>query len=84
MYVSVLFHLYGRTADSFSWILQAIKNCALNHLSNPKYLSVAGMDKSHPDFKELFGWVYRGVGFALVGNILPLLVSIIICTTQLI
>jgi hypothetical protein len=27
---------------------------------------VIGLDKSHPEFKELFGWVYRGVGFALV------------------
>ncbi|KAF8234389.1 hypothetical protein L208DRAFT_1422702 [Tricholoma matsutake] len=43
----------------------AIKKCALNQLSNPKDPSVAAMDKSHPDFKELFGWVYRGVGFAL-------------------
>lgn len=69
MYDSTLSNLCGRPFHKFlAGIIQAIKKCALNQLSNPKDPSVAAMDKSHPDFKELFGWVYRGVGFALVGN----------------
>ncbi|KAF8525984.1 hypothetical protein BU17DRAFT_83487 [Hysterangium stoloniferum] len=30
-----------------------------------KALAGRGMPKEHPDFKELFGWATRGVGFAL-------------------
>jgi hypothetical protein len=31
-----------------------------------KALAARGMPKEHPEFKELFGWVIRGVGFSLV------------------
>jgi hypothetical protein len=27
------------------------------------------MDKTHPEFKELYGFVYRGVGYALVRSL---------------
>ncbi|EGO00806.1 hypothetical protein SERLA73DRAFT_167044 [Serpula lacrymans var. lacrymans S7.3] len=30
-----------------------------------KYLGAAGIGKNHPEFKELFGFVYRGTSFAL-------------------
>lgn len=29
------------------------------------HLSFAGMAKGHPEFKDVFEWIYRGVGFAL-------------------
>ncbi|KDQ56427.1 hypothetical protein JAAARDRAFT_195069 [Jaapia argillacea MUCL 33604] len=29
------------------------------------FLSTKGVDKGHEEFKEVFGWTYRGVGFAL-------------------
>ncbi|KZT18585.1 hypothetical protein NEOLEDRAFT_149010 [Neolentinus lepideus HHB14362 ss-1] len=29
------------------------------------HLSFAGMPKDHPEFKEVYEWIYRGVGFAL-------------------
>lgn len=31
-----------------------------------KALAARGMPKEHPEFKELFGWVTRGVGFSVV------------------
>lgn len=31
-----------------------------------RLLGAAGIPKQHPEFKEFFGHVYRGVGFALV------------------
>ncbi|KAF9462375.1 hypothetical protein BDZ94DRAFT_1309646 [Collybia nuda] len=43
----------------------AIKLCVLNNLSNVKDPTSVRIDKTHPDYKEIFGWVYRGVGFAL-------------------
>ncbi|KAG6865115.1 hypothetical protein C0991_005015 [Blastosporella zonata] len=44
----------------------AIKRCTLDHLYKSKDpTSTLKIDKSHPDFKDLFGWISRGVGFAL-------------------
>ena len=34
-----------------------------------KALAARGMPKEHPEFKELFGWVTRGVGFAVVRDL---------------
>lgn len=36
---------------------QIIKQSTIHHLSVPK---------SHPEYKDIYNWVYRGVGFALV------------------
>ncbi|KAF9012632.1 hypothetical protein BDQ17DRAFT_1387292 [Cyathus striatus] len=45
-----------------------IKKAASNYLSRTKDPTSARMiDKTHPDFKEIWGQVYRGVGFALRG-----------------
>ncbi|KAG6910411.1 hypothetical protein DXG01_010766 [Tephrocybe rancida] len=44
----------------------AIKRCTLDYLYQRKDpTSTAKIDKSHPDFKDLFGWITRGVGFAM-------------------
>ena len=40
--------------------LKVVKKAAV------KALAARGLPKEHPEFKELFGWVTRGVGFALV------------------
>lgn len=42
------------------WKSQIIKKFTVRHLG------AAGVSKSHPEFKELFGFVYRGTAFALV------------------
>ncbi|KAH7906631.1 hypothetical protein BJ138DRAFT_1129774 [Hygrophoropsis aurantiaca] len=34
-----------------------------------KYLAAAGIDRSHPEFKDIFGFVYRGAAFALRAKI---------------
>lgn len=40
--------------------LEIVKKAAV------KALGIRGMPREHPEFKELFGWVTRGVGFSLV------------------
>lgn len=45
---------------SLTGIPQMVKKVAV------KALAARGMPKEHPGFKELFGWITRGVGFALV------------------
>lgn len=37
------------------------------------------INKSHPEFKELFGWIYRGVVFALVCTLHLIDVSWLMC-----
>lgn len=46
---------------------QIIKKFTVTHLD------AVGISKSHPEFKELFGFVYRGTAFALVRGQSPLL-----------
>jgi hypothetical protein len=41
-------------------IPQIIKKFTVRHLD------AVGVSKAHPEFKELFGFVYRGTAFALV------------------
>ncbi|GLB37960.1 hypothetical protein LshimejAT787_0410110 [Lyophyllum shimeji] len=45
----------------------AIKRCTLDHLYKTKdpTTSTVRIDKSHPEFKDLFGMISRGVGYAL-------------------
>ncbi|KAF5375519.1 hypothetical protein D9615_009168 [Tricholomella constricta] len=43
----------------------AIKRCTLDHLYKAKDPTNTTIDKSHPEFRELFGWISRGVGYAL-------------------
>ncbi|KAG5644521.1 hypothetical protein DXG03_008263 [Asterophora parasitica] len=43
----------------------AIKRCTLDHLYKAKDPTNRTIDKSHPEFKDLFGWISRGVGYAL-------------------
>ncbi|KAF8058744.1 hypothetical protein FPV67DRAFT_515950 [Lyophyllum atratum] len=43
----------------------AIKRSTLDHLYKAKDPTATKIDKSHPEFKDLFGWIYRGVGYAL-------------------
>ncbi|KAG6899394.1 hypothetical protein C0993_010613 [Termitomyces sp. T159_Od127] len=48
-------------------LLQTIKRCTLNHLYKRKDPTTSvRLDKSHPEFKELFNYISRGVVFALV------------------
>ncbi|KAG6828841.1 hypothetical protein H0H92_006600 [Tricholoma furcatifolium] len=43
-----------------------IKRCTLDYLYKKKDPTVLlRVDKSHPEFKEIFSWISRGVGFAL-------------------
>ncbi|KAG6836473.1 hypothetical protein H0H93_007642 [Arthromyces matolae] len=43
-----------------------IKRCTLDHLYKRKDPTTAcRIDKTHPEFKDLFSWISRGVGFAL-------------------
>lgn len=48
--------------------LQAVKRSTIEYLARTKdpTNSARCIDKTHPDFKELYGFVYRGVCFALV------------------
>ncbi|RDB24975.1 hypothetical protein Hypma_007429 [Hypsizygus marmoreus] len=46
-----------------------IKRSTLDHLYKTKDPTTAKANKSHPEFKDLFGWVYRGVCFALRAQI---------------
>ncbi|KAG5650952.1 hypothetical protein H0H81_010430, partial [Sphagnurus paluster] len=43
----------------------AIKRCTLDHLYKAKDPTARTVDKSHPEFKDIFGWISRGVGYAL-------------------
>jgi hypothetical protein len=47
---------------------QIIKRATIEYLSRTKDPTNPSrfIDKTHPDFKELYGFVYRGVGYALV------------------
>lgn len=47
-------------------IPQIIKKFTVRHLDG------VGVSKAHPEFKELFGFVYRGTAFALVRECIPL------------
>ncbi|KAF8489673.1 hypothetical protein JB92DRAFT_3012535 [Gautieria morchelliformis] len=52
----------SRTLDSDDL---EISNKTIVRKSAVKALAARGMPKEHPEFKELFGWVIRGVGFSL-------------------
>lgn len=64
-----------------TYIFQLIKRCTLDHLYKAKDPTTTKANKTQPEFKDLFGWVYRGVGYALVSFISPLSVRFVICTS---
>ncbi|KAF9477878.1 hypothetical protein BDN70DRAFT_79522 [Pholiota conissans] len=49
----------------------AIKKATIDYLAKTKDPtdSTRFIDKSHPEFKDLYGYIYRGVGYALRSNI---------------
>jgi hypothetical protein len=51
------------------YITQIIKKFTVRHLD------AVGISKPHPEFKELFGFVYRGTAFALVRDHFPIFVT---------
>lgn len=63
--VSIPYHLLARHIDD-----QIIKRATIEYLSRTKDPTNPSqfIDKTHPDFKEFYGFVYRGVGYALVGR----------------
>lgn len=44
------------------WVVKEVKKSAV------KFLSKYGITKDDPEFKEVFGFVYRGASFALVSS----------------
>lgn len=59
--------------------MKIIKKSAIRHLTNAKdptsELPTRKLQKTDPEFKDLFGYVYRGVAFALVSLYLFLSIS---------
>lgn len=47
---------------------QVIKKATIEYLARTKDPSGRIFDKTHAEFKEMYGFVYRGVGFALVSS----------------
>ncbi|PFH50449.1 hypothetical protein AMATHDRAFT_60990 [Amanita thiersii Skay4041] len=52
----------------------AIKKATVDFLAKTKDPTRAGVfvERSHPDFKEIFQWIYRGASFALVSDLMLL------------
>jgi hypothetical protein len=51
------------------WLLKLIKTTTLEQLSKMKDpVLQRNVSKTHPEFKDIWGWIYRGVGFALVSR----------------
>ena len=65
--VSISYYFLARYINNLS-VYQIIKRATIAYLSRTKDPTNPSrfMDKTHSDFKELYGYVYRGVGYALV------------------
>lgn len=65
--VSISYYFPARHINDL-FVCQIIKRATIEYLSRTKDPTNPSrfIDKTHSDFKELYGFVYRGVGFALV------------------